>query len=99
MTVNYLTLKDIKQQLVIEEDYTQDDQYLEALGDTCEELVEQQINKKLTDVLEENNNVLPAPLKHAIKLIIEYFYDNRGSGDNSIPDSFYYICALYRNYK
>jgi len=97
--MNYLTLSMIKQQLVIDSDFTDDDVYLTALGDTAEELVEQQINKKLVDVLADNNNIMPAPLIHAMKMIVEYFYDNRGSGDNDIPTAFYYMCSLYRCYK
>lgn len=89
----------IKKQLVIDNDFTDDDEYLEALGDTAEELVEQQINKSLPEVLEANNNILPAPLIHAMKMIVEYFYDNRGSAENEIPVAFYYMCSLYRNYE
>lgn len=97
--MNYLTLSMLKKQLVIDDDFTDDDAYLEALGDTAEELVEQQIDKKLTEVLEANNNHLPAPLVHAMKMIVEYFYDNRGSSENEIPDAFFYMCSLYRCYQ
>jgi uncharacterized phage protein (predicted DNA packaging) len=97
--MNYLTLSMLKQQLVIDADFTEDDEYLEALGDTAEELVEQQIDKPLVDVIADNNNKMPAPLLHACKMIVEYLYDNRGSSDSEIPSAFYYICALYRNYK
>jgi hypothetical protein len=97
--MTYLTLSMIKQQLVIDNDFTDDDEYLEALGDTAEELVEQQINKALAEVLAENNDTMPAPLIHAMKMIVEYFYDNRGSAENEIPSAFYYMCSLYRCYK
>ena len=97
--MTYLTLSMIKKQLVIDDDFTDDDEYLEALGDTAEELVEQQIDKALADVLADNNNNMPAPLIHAMKMIVEYFYDNRGSAENEIPSAFYYICSLYRCYK
>ena len=97
--MTYLTLSMIKKQLVIDDDFTDDDEYLEALGDTAEELVEQQIDKSLADVLADNNNIMPAPLIHAMKMIVEYFYDNRGSAENEIPSAFYYICSLYRCYK
>ena len=97
--MTYLTLSMIKKQLVIDDDFTDDDEYLEALGDTAEELVEQQIDKSLADVLADNNNNMPAPLIHAMKMIVEYFYDNRGSAENEIPSAFYYICSLYRCYK
>lgn len=97
--MTYLTLSMIKKQLVIDDDFTDDDEYLEALGDTAEELVEQQIDKPLSEVLTDNNNTMPAPLIHAMKMIVEYFYDNRGSADNEIPSAFFYMCSLYRCYK
>lgn len=97
--MNYLTLAMLKRQLVIDDSFEDDDDYLVALGDTAEELVEQQIDKSLAQVLEDNNNHLPAPLIHAMKILVEYFYDNRGSSDSQIPDAFYWMCSLYRNYK
>lgn len=97
--MTYLTLSMIKKQLVIDDDFKDDDEYLEALGDTAEELVEQQINKSLAEILEAHNNTLPAPLIHAMKMIVEYFYDNRGSAENEIPSAFYWMCQLYRNYE
>lgn len=97
--MKYITLEAIKQQLNIDDYFTEDDEYLDALGDTAEELVEQQVNADLYDVLSKNNGTLPAPLKHAMKMIVEYLYDNRGSNDNEIPKAFYYMCGLYRNYR
>lgn len=96
--MRYLTLEALKRQLIINEDYDGDDEYLESIGETVEDIVEQQIDKPLEDVVEDNNGVLPAPLKHAMKLLAEYFYDNRGSGDNEIPDAYFYLCKLYRKY-
>lgn len=96
--MEYLTLDEIKSQLIINSDFTDDDTYLTALGDTAEAMVAKQLDRQLEDVVSENNGELPATLKHAMKLLIEYFYDNRGSGDNDIPDAFFYICSLYRNY-
>lgn len=97
--MNYLTLSMLHQQLNIDSSFTDDDEYLEALGDTAEELVEQQIDKPLVDVLSDNNSYMPSPLLHAMKMIVEYLYDNRGSAENEIPSAFYYFCSLYRNYK
>jgi len=97
--MRYLTLEDIKRQLVINEDFTDDDALLESLGDTAEEIVEQQIDCDLDVVVENNNNQLPAPLRHAMKMLVEYFYDNRGSDDTVIPESVFYMQKLYRNYK
>lgn len=96
--MEYLTLDEIKQQLIIDQSFTDDDTYLTALGDTAEAMVAKQLDKTLEDVVSENDGELPATLKHAMKLLIEYFYDNRGSGNNQIPDAFFYICSMYRNY-
>lgn len=98
--MKYLTVEQIKKQCVIDDDFYDDDEYLEALADTAEELVEQQIDNDLTDVVASNDGKMPAPLIHAMKMLVEFFYNNRGS-DNvaQIPDAFFYMCKLYRTYK
>lgn len=96
--MRYLTLTDIKQQLNINADFTEDDVYLNALGETAEDIVEQQIDCDLDVVVAGNNSYLPTPLKHAMKMLVEYFYDNRGSDDIEIPDSVFYLQKLYRHY-
>lgn len=96
--MKYLTLAQIKKQCVIDADFTDDDEYLEALGDTCEQTVERQVNCKLEDLIAENDGELPMPLVHAMKMLVEYLYSNRGGEDIQIPESFYYLCHLFRNY-
>ena len=97
--MKYLTIDQIKKQCVIDDDFLDDDEYLETLGDTAEELVEQEIDNNLIDVVAENGGVLPKPLQHAMKIIVEYFYNNRGSDDVAqIPDAFFHMCKLYRKY-
>lgn len=97
--MTYLTLDELKKQCVIDSSFTDDDTYLSSLGDTAEALVEQQIDSLLSDVVSENNGVLPAPLKHAMKLIVEYLYNNRGSDESQIPEAYFYMCRLYRNFQ
>lgn len=96
--MRYLTLTELKTQLNIDEEFIDDDAYLDALGCTAEDIVEQQIDCDLADVVEKSNSYLPAPLKHAMKMLVEYFYDNRGSDDIEIPDSVFYLQKLYRRY-
>lgn len=96
--MKYLTLEQIKHQCVIDSYYTGDDEYLEALGDTCEEIVERQVNQSLDDIIAENDGKLPMPLVHAMKMLVEYLYSNRGGEDVQIPEAFYYMCHLYRSY-
>jgi uncharacterized phage protein (predicted DNA packaging) len=97
--MKYLTLETLKQQLIIDTSFEDDDDLLESIGDAVEETVEQLIDKPLEDVVEDNNGALPAPLLHAMKMLAEYFYDNRGSNDNDIPNAFYFLCKLYRQFK
>lgn len=96
--MKYLTLAQIKQQCVIDAEYDGDDAYLEALGDTCEQAVERQVNCKLEDLAAENDGDLPMPLVHAMKMLVEYLYSNRGGEDVQIPESFYYLCHFFRQY-
>lgn len=96
--MNFLTLQELKQQCVIDADFTDDDAYLTSLGDVAEQLVEQQIDDNLFDVVGDNNGELPMPLKHAMRMIVEYLYNNRGSDESSIPECYYYFCKLYRNF-
>ena len=97
--MRYLTISELKQQCVIDGDFNDDDDYLAALGETAETLVEQQIDKSLDDVVSDSGGELPAPLRHAMKIIVEYLYNNRGSDESSIPEAYYYMCKLYRNFK
>lgn len=96
--MQYLTIDKIKKQCVIDSTFTDDDTYLEALGDTAEQLVEQQIDAPLSEIVAKNDGELPAPLEHAMKLIVEYFYNNRGSDESQVPEAYFYMCKLYRNY-
>lgn len=96
--MNFLTLEELKRQCVIDLDYHDDDNYLISLGDTAESLVEKQIDHNLFTVAAEHDGELPSPLKHAMKLIVEYLYSNRGSDTNGIPEAYFYMCSLYRNY-
>lgn len=96
--MDYLELDELKKQCVIDLDFTDDDEYLESLGDTAEQLVEQQIDCALGDVVAYYGGELPTPLKHAMKMIVEYLYDNRGSAETKIPEAYFYCCQLYRNF-
>lgn len=97
--MQYLTLDKIKKQCVIDSLFTDDDTYLESLGDAAEQLVEQQIDLPLSEIVAKNDGELPAPLEHAMKMIVEFFYNNRGSDESQIPEAYFYMCKLYRNYQ
>lgn len=98
--MKYLTLEQLKKQCIIDEDFTDDDTYLESIGLAAENLVEQQVNEDLEDIMAENDNEMPQSLIQAMLLLVEFFYANRGTDDDAkIPSAFYYICRLYRNYE
>ena len=70
------------------------------VSENQEELVEQEIDCDLNHVVAANGGEIPKPLKHAMKIIVEYFYNNRGSDDVAqIPEAFFHMCKLYRRYK
>lgn len=96
--MDYLELDEIKKQIVMDLDYHDEDEYLESLGDTAEQLVATHIDRNLADVVAYNDGELPAPLKHAMKMIVEYLYDNRGSAENEIPEAYFYMLRFYQNY-
>ena len=60
--MKYLTIDQIKKQCVIDDDFLEDDDYLETLGDTAEELVEQEIDCDLNHVVAANGGEIPKPL-------------------------------------
>lgn len=97
--MNYLTLEELKRQCIIEADFTEDDELLEALGDAAEDFVQAHINCMLDDVTAENGGTLPNSLRQALLIIVDYLYDNRGSGDNhEIPPAFYVLCKPWMTY-
>lgn len=97
--MNYLTVEDIKHQLIIEQDFTEDDTYLEALGDAAEDFVQAHLNSELDDITAENSGELPNAIHQALLIMVDYLYDNRGSGtNNEIPNAFYVLCAPWKKY-
>ena len=99
--MTYLTLAEIKKHLNIDSVFTDDDTYLEALGDAAEEVISRYIDQPLSLLADDNNNI-PKPLIFAALLWIGTIYNNRESVStinmNEVPQSFEYLCQLYRNY-
>lgn len=99
--MNYLTLDLIKHQLIIDTDFTDDDEYLIHLGDTAEELVQTMIDAPLEDAAAENGGDLPKPLIQAMLLTVDYLYGSqRGSNDSNpeMPSAIKMFTQLYRTY-
>ena len=99
--MKYLTLNIIKKQLNVDEQFTDDDLYLEALGDAAEQVVERYIDQPLSDLEDDEENI-PKALEAAMLLWIGSAYAIRESVSstsmNVVPHSFDFLCDLYRNY-
>ena len=92
--MNYISLQEIKKQCLIDQDFTEDDSYLEALGDAAEEKVNEHVGFTLDEIVAENGG-LPATLRLAMLLFVSYMYDNRGIEDKEIPRAFASLCQAY----
>ena len=99
---NYLNLNDVKKHLNIDDYFTDDDLYLEALMNVAEKVVEKHIDIGLDIVAGYNGGELPSPLIHAMLLFIANMYANRESvafaSASEIPLSYQYILDLYKCY-
>ena len=96
-----IDLTTIKNHLNIDNDYINDDAYLQHLEGVAEEIVQKHIDRTFEDIIEKEG-VLPQPLLHSILLIIGNLYDNRESVAytqvTEVPNSLSYILSMYRDY-
>lgn len=98
--MTYLSLEEIKKQVVVDSDFTDDDEFLTMIGDAAEDMTEQLIDCPLTDLYAERGEI-PPTIRHAMRMLVDYFYSvNRGSADNdkSIPEAVTLMLKLYRRY-
>jgi len=100
--MNYLTLEELKKHLNVDEDFTDDDMYIESLGDVAEAIVAKHIDNDLANVVAFNQGELPMPIKHAMMLLVGNYYMNRESvafaTSSNIPYSFEYLLDPYVKY-
>ena len=99
--MQYLTIEEIKKQCVIDADFHEDDTFLEMIGDAAEDMTSQLLDCSLDELAAENGDV-PASIRHAMRILVDYFYSvNRGSSDDTpdIPNAVMTMLKLYRNYK
>ena len=100
--MDWLTLDELKHQLVIDDDFKDDDKYIEQLGDSAEDTVQQLVNVDLFELAANNGGKLPNAVRHAMRMLVDYFYAvERGSAnqDKAIPDAVFMLLKLYRNYE
>lgn len=97
----YLKLYQIKKHLNIDEDFRDDDEYLMDLASVAENSVQIHIDRKLSD-LEDEDGTIPAPLIQAMLLMIGTMYVKRESitfsAATEVPLAYEYLLGLYRNY-
>lgn len=74
--MKWLTLQQIKNQLRIEPDFTQEDDMLELYGESAEETILQWCNRTFDDIIEKYESV-PKPIVHASLLLVGTSYQHR----------------------
>lgn len=100
--MSIITLEQAKKHLNISEDFLEDNEYITDLIDVAENLIEMDIHKTIQSI-EMSEGSIPPLLKHAVKLLICNFYENRedvivGAVVNKIPISYRYLISKYKTY-
>ena len=95
----YVSLADLKQHLKVE--VTADDTYLTTLIEVAEVAIGNELGKPLADFVDDNN-ALPTPLIHAIKMLCGDLYNNRESvafaAPHEVPRTLDYLLQPYKVY-
>lgn len=97
----YIQLDLAKKHLNIEEDFTEDDEYILSLIEVAESAVRVHINEDFASIAEKNGGCLPPPILQAALLMIGNMYQNRepiGTKNQALPYNYQYLIDLYRNY-
>lgn len=96
----YLELEEVKSHLVV--DSTVDDAYIGRLMEVAEGTVEAELDRPLIG-LEDAQGNLPAPVRHAMLLVVGTLYANReavavGVSAVKLPYTLDWLQGLYKNY-
>lgn len=99
----YATLEMAKRHLNIEDAFTDDDCYIDALVDVAEEKVAAELCMNVDDMASINKGgSLPSPLIHAILLTVGAYYANREDittvQTRPLEYGVKYLTQLYRNF-
>ena len=97
----YIQLDLAKKHLNIEEDFTEDDEYILSLIEVAESAVRVHVNEDFASIAEKNGGCLPPPILQAALLMIGNMYQNRepiGTKGQALPLNYQYLIDLYRNY-
>ena len=97
----YIDLQAIKSHLNLDQDFCEDDEYLQHLSEAAVIAVENHIDRPLADVATCDDE-LPESIKHAVLLIVAHWYLNRESVSFSqphvVPHSYEYLLNQYIKY-
>ena len=98
----YVSVQLLKKHLNIDDEFTDDDNYLSVLEEVAEKTVQRHICQLLSEIEDEEGHI-PAPLCQAIMLYAGVLYNSRESvafGGNpvDVPHTYEYLINLYKNY-
>lgn len=98
----FIQLYQIKKHLNIDNDFFDDDEYLLYLGEVAELAVQKHIDRNLSELCADYGGDLPAPLLHAMLLMIGNLYANREpvafASATELTLSYSYLLDLFKNY-
>ena len=96
----YITLKEAKKHLIIDDDFREDDDYITFLIQVSEDAVANHLNVAFKDLLVEG--MLPPAVVQAVLLLVGNLYNNREpisyGSVTKIPYTLDYLLGLYKNY-
>lgn len=97
-----IDLQLLKKHLNIEEEFTEDDTYLEMLSNSAVVFVEKYLEDSLELIANDNGGELPPSLKLAIFILVADWYAYRESvtnlSVNKLPNSLIFILNQFRCY-
>lgn len=99
-----ITLEEIKTQLRLEPEYTEEDALLKALGSAAETRTATFLNRQLyaesVPEADPDGLVLPADVRQGILMLVSHLYENRSSVSDvemsDIPQSYGWLVSPYR---
>ncbi len=96
----YVTIKEVKKHLQIDDSFTDDDQYLESLIKVSEDSVANHLDVALEDIATDGE--LPPAVKQSVLLMAGNLYANREpvaySSVVKVPYTLDYLLGLYKRY-
>lgn len=100
--MDYLELDKLKKHLNVDWDFTDDDEYIESLGDVAEAMLAKDLDISLEELISAEGD-MPKPVLHAMMLIVGNLYANRESiafaSAVEVPQTYKFLIDYYRNYR